>query len=141
MNKLKIVIIDGDCEMCLSLKKWIEKKDTPPFQFKVLDQFSKEGKSCIQKYQLEKLIPKTIVVIEQDKVFLYSDALLQILEPFSFFHQSLKWVPRKIRNALYSKVALNRHLLFKNFSHKDLNYKKEEPANPPKNESDDLHQK
>lgn len=111
MNK-QIILFDGVCNLCNSAVNFIIKRDKKnSFVFASLQ--SKIGKTLLEKHSLNNL--DTIVLIKDEKVYLRSEAIFQIIKEFNSFWsllQLFKLLPLKSRDYLYTKVAKNRYKIF-----------------------------
>ncbi len=108
-----ILLFDGVCSLCNHLVDFVMKRDKEKYyQFASLQ--SEKGQSLLKEYQLEVDL-NTMVVIENDKAYVKSDAVLKVAPKLTggwFILGAGKWVPRLIRHKLYDVVAANRYRLF-----------------------------
>ncbi len=108
-----ILLFDGVCSLCNQLVDFVMKRDKEKYyQFASLQ--SEKGQSLLKEYQLEVDL-NTMVVIEDGKAYVKSDAVLKVAPKLTggwFILGAGKWVPRLIRHKLYDVVAANRYRLF-----------------------------
>ena len=109
-----IIIFDNVCNLCLESINFIVKYDKN-VKFKLLQSQSQLGKNYLMNYNLNFENLETVVLIRNDKVYLKSDAALEIAK-----HLDGKWkylyifkiVPRFIRDAIYMYISKNRYKFF-----------------------------
>ncbi|NEU31849.1 DUF393 domain-containing protein [bacterium LRH843] len=108
-----ILLFDGECNLC---NHWVdfllrnEKKKW--FLFASLQ--SEKGKKIVHDFQIPSAAD-SVVVILNDEVFLYSDAVLQVVNALPWYYGPLKLVrlmPKNWRDRLYKLIAKNRYRLF-----------------------------
>lgn len=112
MEKM-VLLFDSGCKLCNSSIKFVTKGD-PQQKIKQIALQSTEGQEILaaQPYLLE---VNSIILIVNDKVFIESDAILQIAQHLSFPYKLLvagMIVPKKWRDALYRWIAKNRYKWF-----------------------------
>ena len=104
-----IVLFDGDCNYCNSAVHFIirhDKKDT--FRFAILH--SEIEKKLMKKFKMEDT-PDSIVLIEKEKIYFRSTAVLRISKHLNGMYPIcyvLLLVPSFIRDFLYDIFAKNR---------------------------------
>ncbi|MBK7855136.1 MAG: DUF393 domain-containing protein [Bacteroidetes bacterium] len=72
------------------------------------------GKKILKNYDIENLKDTSVILIEDNKVYLKSDAVLNIarrLPNYKFFYP-LIFFPRFIRDGIYNIIAKNRYRWF-----------------------------
>lgn len=110
----KIILFDGVCNLCNGATNFIEKRDKKEIFYFVPLQ-SEEGNFLLKKYKLTVYELNTIILLDNDKVYIKSTAILQIVRqmsgiwPFLFV---LMIIPRFIRDNCYDFIAKNRHKWF-----------------------------
>lgn len=106
-----IILFDGTCAFCKGSVRFIAARDprgyfrfgasqTPPAA-ELLARFGVAGESA-----------RSIILIEQDQIFLRSTATLRIASRLTFpwrLAGALLWIPVPIRDAAYRVVAAIRH--------------------------------
>jgi predicted DCC family thiol-disulfide oxidoreductase YuxK len=112
MEKM-VLLFDSGCKLCNSSIKFVTKGD-PQQKIKQIALQSAEGQEILaaQPYLLE---VNSIILIVNDKVFIESDAILQIAQHLSFPYKLLvagTIVPKKWRDAIYRWIAKNRYKWF-----------------------------
>lgn len=111
-----IIVFDGDCVLCRAAVGFIVKRaKVNKFRFSTRQQLCKnvyEGKKCTG-------LPETLLLIENDKVYVRSTAVLRIARVlrFPWFLLYLFVVfPRFVRDAGYDFISRNRKLWVKGAS-------------------------
>jgi predicted DCC family thiol-disulfide oxidoreductase YuxK len=109
----KIILFDGVCNLCSASVRFVIKRDTRKiFHFASLQ--SEFAKKIISANNICNSV-KTIVLLKGNKIFLRSDAALEIAKelegpwPLLYF---LKIIPRFIRDAVYDFVSRHRYQWF-----------------------------
>lgn len=111
-----IVLFDGVCNLCHSTVQFIIRHDKAG-RFQFASQQSEVAQRILQRYGLptEAALADSVVVIEGGKVWLESDAALQILYRLGGVWRVLavlRFLPRPLRDWAYRLVAKNRYRLF-----------------------------
>ncbi|WP_371192979.1 thiol-disulfide oxidoreductase DCC family protein [Glaciecola sp. SC05] len=109
-----VVIYDGVCYLCNQSVQFIIKRDKyDSFLFSPLQ--SEYAQTLMQHYDVEHLVQDTFILVKDQKLYLQSDAALEISRSFSGAWRLLrvfKWVPKAIRDVGYRLIARNRYRLF-----------------------------
>lgn len=113
MGGKAIVLFDGVCNLCNGSVQFIIRRDAAGFfQFASLQ--GGAGQALMAKYRLEGEM-SSIVLIENDRVYLKSDAVLRICRHLKGGWRLLvifRIVPRPLRNLVYDFIARNRYRWF-----------------------------
>ena len=114
MNSHKhIILFDSECNFCNFWVKYVVKRDKKDvFRFASLQ--SEKGKELLDKYSVDSTID-SVVLIENDKVYLKSTAafrVLKVLGGFRAVFYGLIIVPAFIRDFFYDIMAGLRYKLF-----------------------------
>jgi len=112
MEKI-VLLFDSGCKLCNSSIKFVTKGD-PHQKIKQIALQSTQGQEILatQPYLLD---VNSIIFIINDKVFIESDAILQIAQHLSFPYKLLVAgiiVPKKWRDTMYRWIAKNRYKWF-----------------------------
>ena len=113
-NKSKI-LFDDSCSLCNSSVAFIIKKGGED-RFQFLSMHSVEGMNHLRKYGLPDNYDKSVVLLEDNKVYTRSDAILGIFKNLKGFVHLMYWlkiVPRVLRDTIYNFAAKHRHMLQK----------------------------
>lgn len=113
-TEFKIILFDGECILCNKAVQFIIKRDTKEI-FKFASLQSNYGKQLLNKMGGASANWKSIILVEGDKYFIKSTAVLNILRElhgYSILYHILKLFPRKILDSLYSFTAKIRYKLF-----------------------------
>lgn len=109
-----VILFDGVCNLCNAAVNWIIDHDSRNV-IKFASLQSEYGRQMVQKHNLHGEYMDTIYLIEGDKVYNRSDAVLRTLKHLKGVY-SLGYgfiiVPRFIRNFFYNLVARNRYKWF-----------------------------
>lgn len=114
MHQPHIIIFDDHCLLCNKAVTFIIKRD-PKAHFAFTGMQSALAEKVREKYQLRSLKNGTIILVKEQKAYLKSDAVLEIVKSFSLFWKILlifKIVPRGFRDFCYDLIATNRYQLF-----------------------------
>lgn len=108
----QLILIDGECVLCHGLVQWIEKRSDTRFWFGSLQ----SDKALALRNQLE-IDPEvdSIVYLENNKAYFYSDAILKIALGLKFPWRLMflfVLVPRFLRDWIYRIVARRRYRWF-----------------------------
>jgi predicted DCC family thiol-disulfide oxidoreductase YuxK len=108
-----VILFDGVCNLCNGTVNFILKYDKRKnFRFASLQ--SDTGKQLLHKFKIKSDI-NSVVLIHQNKIFIESEAALEIAHLLSFpwkFALILKIIPKNFRNIIYRWVAKNRYRWF-----------------------------
>ncbi|HNR21188.1 MAG TPA: DCC1-like thiol-disulfide oxidoreductase family protein [Bacteroidia bacterium] len=108
-----IVLFDGNCNYCTRTVLWTIKRDVKNKLLFSATQVD-AGKKILKEYGIENLKDTSVILIEDNKVYLKSDAVLNIarrLPNYKFFYP-LIFLPRFIRDGIYNIIAKNRYRWF-----------------------------
>lgn len=108
-----IILFDGTCAFCEGAVKFVARRDAAGY-FKFGASQSPEGEALLRQLGFGAERPRTIILIEDGRVYLKSTASLRIASHLRWPWKAagvLLWVPRPIRDAVYSVVAAIRHRL------------------------------
>ena len=109
-----LILFDGICNLCSAAVQFILKRDrNGRYRFASL-QSASAGK-ILNEFNYYENIPDTIVLIEKDKVYLKSTAVLRIVKHlrgvWPFFYGFI-FFPAFIRDRIYDWIARNRFRWF-----------------------------
>ena len=109
----RIILFDGVCNLCSASVRFVIKRDTRKvFRFASLQ--SEFSKNIILVNNISNSV-KTIVLLKGDKIYLRSDAALEISRELNGFWPLLyffKIVPRFARDAVYNFISQHRYQWF-----------------------------
>ena len=112
MEKM-VLLFDSGCKLCNSSIKFVTKGDKKQ-QINQIPLTSSEGAAIIAKYPLLQNI-NSIIFIANNKLFIESDAIIEIAKQLSFPYRLLaagRLVPKKWRDTIYRWIAKNRYRWF-----------------------------
>jgi predicted DCC family thiol-disulfide oxidoreductase YuxK len=105
-----IILFDGTCAFCERSVRFIATRDNGYFKFGASQ--NPEGRALLERYGTSREAARSIILIEDDRLYLRSDAVLRIAgrmrAPWKFAAVVLV-VPRPVRDAVYRVVAAIRH--------------------------------
>lgn len=115
-----VILFDGVCNLCNASVQFILRRDTRRlFQFASMQ--SEAGQRLLQQVGLSSTDMDTFVVVEQaedgssSRIYTRSEAAIQVVsklrQPWPLV-RLVWWVPRPIRDGLYSWVSRNRYRWF-----------------------------
>jgi predicted DCC family thiol-disulfide oxidoreductase YuxK len=111
---MPIILFDGICNFCNRSINIILKHDKGNY-FKFAASQSNAGINLIQKFNLNKTSAASVILIDHDKVYTKTDAVIQIatyLNGWPRLFSSVKFIPKPIRDFAYDWIAQNRYALF-----------------------------
>jgi len=114
MEKQGIILYDGVCNLCNYAMRFIIKNGgARHYQFVSLQ--SDLGKQTIDAYGISEKAMSTVVLFENEKIYLRSTAILRIVRklkgPVKMLYVFIL-IPPFIRNFLYNIIATNRYKWF-----------------------------
>jgi predicted DCC family thiol-disulfide oxidoreductase YuxK len=114
MEKAPIVLFDGVCNFCNYWVNFIIKHDKKGLlRFASLQ--GEYGQKIQSKFNLDSTKLDSVILVLNDQVYLYSDAVIGIGQQLgSFFKLTIlfKIIPRPIRDYIYKFIAKNRYRWF-----------------------------
>lgn len=113
-HKFPILLFDGVCNLCNASVQWVLQRDRAGrIRFASLQ--SQSGQELLARFQLDRTVFDTVVLVDGDRVFTRSDAALELLrqlgKPWSLLHIFHR-IPRPLRNAVYDWIARHRYRWF-----------------------------
>ena len=112
MEKM-VLLFDSGCKLCNSSIKFVTKGDKKQ-QINQIPLTSSEGAAIVAQYPLLQNI-NSIIFIANNKLFIESDAIIEIAKQLSFPYKFLaagRLVPKKWRDNIYRWIAKNRYRWF-----------------------------
>ena len=110
----KIILFDGVCNLCNSTINFIIDQDKNDlFRFAALQ--SEQGKNFQEKFGLDSSELNSVILIDGEKIYFKSDAVLKISEELGFPFRILNmfsFLPKFFKNSVYDLVAKNRYAIF-----------------------------
>ena len=110
-NSGGIVLFDGTCAFCEASVRFIAGHDTSGY-FRFGASQSPQAEALLQQHGISREAARSIVLIEDNHVYLRSTASLRIARRLPFpwrIAGFLLWVPRPLRDAAYAVVAAIRY--------------------------------
>ena len=112
MEKM-VLLFDSGCKLCNSSIKFVTKGD-PQQKIKQIALQSTQGQEIIAAHPYLQDVNSIIFIVE-DKVFIESDAIIEIAKQLSYPYKLLaagSIIPKKWRDAIYRWIAKNRYKWF-----------------------------
>jgi predicted DCC family thiol-disulfide oxidoreductase YuxK len=111
---MNIVLFDGICNLCNASVRFISKHEkNRKIQFASLQ--SEMAKQLLSKLAIDTNTIDSIIFISNEKIFIKSDAAIEIAKQLNGFPHYLKYfhfIPRPIRDFVYDLIAKNRYRFF-----------------------------
>lgn len=107
-----ILLFDGECILCNSIVQFIVKRNHE-LCFAVLQ--SQTGENLLKPFDIPPGSLNSLVLLENDKIFIKSKAVLNIIRKLNGFWPLLyvlSIIPLFIRDKVYDKIAGNRYKWF-----------------------------
>ena len=111
--KQPVILFDGFCNLCNGTVDFLIKKDHKK-QFIYFPLQSDSGKLLTKKYQIP-TDTDSVIIINSKKAYFESDAIIEIAGMLNYpwkLGVIAKYIPKKIRDALYRLIAKNRYRWF-----------------------------
>lgn len=111
---MPIILFDGVCNFCNRTINIILKYDKQVY-FQFAPSQSSAAVAIMQEFGLEENTIASVILIEQEKVYTKTDAVIQIANRLSGWpklFRLLKYIPKSIRDFGYDLIAKNRYVLF-----------------------------
>lgn len=113
-SKQNIILFDGVCILCTGWVKFLLKYDKQP-HYQLASVQSPVGQDLLRYADMSIDVFDTLVVIEQGRVTVRSDAILRVLHnigmPWSLT-KVFKVLPQSLRDFIYHYIATNRYKVF-----------------------------
>jgi predicted DCC family thiol-disulfide oxidoreductase YuxK len=111
---MPIILFDGFCNFCnRTVNIIIEHDKDAQFQFAASQ--STAGINMLQKFNLYQTSSASVILIDNEKVYAKTDAVIQIATQLSGWPRlfvGLKFVPKSLRDFAYDLIAKNRYAMF-----------------------------
>lgn len=114
MHRESILLFDGHCSLCNAAVNFVLKRDTRKKLFLASIQ-GPAGQTILKKYQLPSSYLDTLVVVEQEKVYLGSTAALRVVRLLGGGWPLLYGfivIPKGIRDRVYQWISAHRYQWF-----------------------------
>ena len=114
MNNNPILLIDDKCTLCNRTAHFIVNHGGQN-KFSILSLYSDEGRKLLVKYGFPADYDESVVLIEHEKAYTKSDAVLRVFKYLNGMYPYIYWfiiVPKALRNWVYHLVSKHRHRLY-----------------------------
>jgi predicted DCC family thiol-disulfide oxidoreductase YuxK len=101
-----IILFDGTCAFCERSIRFIASRDNGYFKFGASQ--TSEARALLEHYGTTRETARSIILIEDGRIYLRSDAVLRIVRHMSApwkYASACLWVPRPLRDLVYRIVA------------------------------------
>ena len=130
IEKKDIVLFDGFCNLCSWSVQFIIKRDRKDY-YRFASLQSKIAKELLNPFNLTADVDQSVVLLENNSIYLKSDAALRIVRKLKGYWKYLYYLiylPRFLRDAIYDLIARNRFRWFGKketcfLPEKDISYK------------------
>jgi predicted DCC family thiol-disulfide oxidoreductase YuxK len=109
-----VLLVDSECAVCNRSVQLIRRHLGRDEKILFRSLFSEEGIKYLKKHNLPEDYRESLVLIDQGKIYLKSDAVLRIAGKMKGIYPLLSVfmiVPRRIRDIFYDLLAKHRHKL------------------------------
>ena len=109
-----VILFDGVCNFCNRSINIILKHDKDNY-FQFAPSQSNAAIDFIQQYRIDQKAIASVILIDNEKVYTKTDAVIQIAMHLSGWPKSLrllKFIPKPFRDFGYSLIANNRYRIF-----------------------------
>ena len=107
-----IILFDGTCAFCEGSVRFIATRDHGYFRFGASQ--NPEGQALLEKLGTSREAARSLILIDDDRVYLRSEAALRIAQRLNApwkYAGALLMVPRPVRDLVYRGVAAVRYRL------------------------------
>jgi predicted DCC family thiol-disulfide oxidoreductase YuxK len=115
MGAKAVLLVDDTCALCNRSVFFIIKNGADD-HYEFLSLYSAEGKNYLKKYKFPEGYNKSLVLIENNKAYIKSDAVLRISGNLNGLYSLLnlfRFIPVGIRDSIYGFVSKYRHHIIK----------------------------
>jgi predicted DCC family thiol-disulfide oxidoreductase YuxK len=110
----KIILFDGVCKLCSAWAAFLIKYDKNRV-FTLATVQSEEGQAILKHYGYPTDHFDTMILLDQGQLYDQSTAFLKVMKQLPFpwpILYAFHFIPNRLRNWMYDRVALNRYRLF-----------------------------
>ena len=110
----RVVVYDGVCRLCNGWANFLIRHDRQQ-RVRLARVQSPTGRALLVKAGLAADEIKTIVLFDQQQVYLRAEAVFRVMDYLPWPWRALallRWLPRRMSNYCYDRIALNRYRLF-----------------------------
>jgi len=118
----QVILFDGVCKLCNAWSNFIIRHDKS-HEFKLSSVQSKEGKEILRYFNYPTDTYGTMLVVYGSRCLKKSDAFFYVMRILGFPWRLILFfqvIPRRLRNWLYDRIALNRYKLFGKYDYCSL---------------------
>ena len=114
MNNKPKLLIDDNCALCNRTVLFIVQNGGKN-EFSFLSLYSDEGKVVLTEYGFPANYTESVVLINDGKAYIKSDAVLRVFKKLNGIYPWLYWfiiVPKIIRDGIYNIISKHRHRIY-----------------------------
>lgn len=113
-SKSPVILFDGVCNLCSGSVQWVLKRDQKGLiRFASLQ--SDTGQRLLTRFGLDPAVFDSVVLVDGGRIYTRSEAAFEILRrlgaPWSWLG-IFRWIPRRLRDAVYDWIARSRYRWF-----------------------------
>ncbi len=109
-----VILFDAQCVLCSAHARFVLARDRRGY-FRLASMQGEAGAALYRRFGIDPSDPDTMIVVEGDRVFRDSDAVLAVWRGLGWPWRAagvMTLVPRSLRDPVYRWVARNRYRLF-----------------------------
>lgn len=109
-----VILFDGLCNYCSGIIRFIARHDKKDYYLFSATQ-KEAGKQLLKKHSLENIASESVILIDKDKIYIKSTAVLRVYRHLSGLIPvlyALIIVPRFVRDIIYDFIAVRRYKWF-----------------------------
>lgn len=110
----KVILFDGVCKLCNAWSQFIIQHDQQR-HFMLCSVQSDEGKQILHHFGFPTDTYSTMIYVAGDQCYQQSDAFFEVIDKLGYPWRMVlvfRLIPKRLRNWLYDRIALNRYRLF-----------------------------
>ncbi|MFW5821152.1 MAG: thiol-disulfide oxidoreductase DCC family protein [Bacteroidota bacterium] len=111
MENKPVLLIDDECVLCNKTVNFIIRNGGEG-KFEFLSLYSERAKKLLNEKGLPEDYKESVVLIEGEKLYLKSNAVLKVTEKLEGIVKILSWskiLPSGLRDGIYDMIAKHRH--------------------------------
>jgi predicted DCC family thiol-disulfide oxidoreductase YuxK len=110
----RLLVFDGYCHLCSGWARFLSRHPVVP-PFRLVPMQSKEGRTLLVAQGLDPEDPSTFLVIDSGCVYSESAGVIHVVTALGGMWRGLviaRFIPRRLRDAMYRLLARNRYRWF-----------------------------
>lgn len=110
-----VIVFDGLCVLCSANARFVPRHDRRG-HFRLAAMQGDAGAALMRRFGVDPADPATMILVDGDRALHESDAVLAIGRrlggPWRVLAELVGIVPKRLRDALYRRIARNRYRIF-----------------------------